>query len=138
MQLGLDEGADGLGRVGRRVVLKAGQLVGEGGADEVGASAEDLAELDEGGAHLGQGHANAHVGGQAGDGLAVEAGEEAAYRTDVDGLEPVGEAVLEKDGHDLGQSAGGALMPGEGREVHKDVDSEVAISGGYSFALPAS
>ena len=118
MQLGLDESANYVGRIGRRIGLQRRQLLSQDGTDDIGAHAENLSELDESGAHLGQGHANAYLGGQSGNRLAVEASEKLAHEANVDRLEPVGQAVFTQNGDDVSQSAGGSLPSGKGRKVH--------------------
>ena len=58
-ELGFDGFGDFAERIGGRVILQLGELFGQRDADDVGARAENLAELDERGAQFGQRQANA-------------------------------------------------------------------------------
>ena len=118
--------ADDLGRVGRGVGLELGQLVGEGRADDVRAGAEHLAELDERGAQVGQGEADAGLVGDVGDPLEPGRREVAAEPVEVaEPAHPVGQPVLGQDGDDLGQPAGVLLGAGQAVEEHI-----VSVAGG--------
>ena len=59
------------GRVGRHVLLKLLELVGQLHAHQVGPRADELAQLDEGRAQFGHGHAQAGFPGVPGDGGAA-------------------------------------------------------------------
>ena len=119
-EVSLDGRADHLRRVGRRVRAQLAQLVRHGGAELVGAGAEHLAELDEGGAQLGQRQADARLVGHLAEALAVGADEPALEPLVFQPAEPVGEAVLAEDREDLGQPARGPLRACKDGELHGD------------------
>jgi hypothetical protein len=101
-QLRLDRFADDFGRVGGRGCLQLGQLVGQVAADDVGAGAQKLAELDERGSELGECEADASFASEAGDRVSGPGAEAVLDEVDVGLGEPVGKPVLAEDREDFG------------------------------------
>src|SRR5262249_47540850 len=89
------------------------ELAGKVGPDEVGASAEHLAELDEGGAKLGERETDAGFLRELAEPFAVEADEAALQPFVVEPAEPVGQAITAKDGDDFADALGVAIQAGE-------------------------
>ena len=110
--------ADGLGIVGGHVGLQLLQLVGERHADLVGPRAEDLAELDERGAELFDGQADARFAAEMGERFAVAVLEDALHDGQIEAADPAGEAVLAEDREDLAPAIDVAIDLGDGGDFH--------------------
>ena len=123
------------------LVLQLGELAEDAGRQEVGAGAEDLAELDEGRAELGEGGDQALAGVGAADGGAgqVGAGEvdlQLAAQLEL-GEEPA-EAVADKDSGDLAE-AGDVLGAGDqGARGADDCAQDRHGGGEYPVSRPSA
>ena len=93
-ELGFNRGPNHVRRVGWGVGLQVRQFPGHFGADKVGPRAEHLAELDEGGAELGECKAHALLDFEVGDMLAVNALNSILDPRKIQALDPIGQAVL--------------------------------------------
>ena len=155
-ELVLEAGADLFEGDARNIVLELAKLLGPFGWDEVGAGGEDLAHLDEGGAELFEGAADAlfplevfEVRGTGGLTDAVQASLDEAVEADL--LHDVAEAVLGENGGDLAVAADVADLLGDvedggqcglrgagtrGVSLERSLDVGCAVRGG-SWGLAA-
>ena len=91
------DGSDGdVGRIGGRAALQARQLASHIRPDQIGPGAEELPELDEGGAQVRDGHSQTDRKRLIGENLARMAGEHPADRLPLSALEPFCQAVLDE------------------------------------------
>ncbi len=100
-QLLLDDPPHDVRRIGRHVCLQFFQLFGQLHAHHVGAGAEDLAQLDEGGPQFAERQADAGFTGLPSEDFAAAVLEPALGKFEVKAAEPVGQAVFAEHREDF-------------------------------------
>jgi hypothetical protein len=115
----LDGVADLIWWVGRHIILKLLQFLGQRRSDDVGPRAEDLPQLDEGRPKIGKGQADAGFACEPGEMLALPAREDALGELEIEVADPIREPITAEDGENLRPAVRIAIELRDGAELHE-------------------
>ncbi len=117
-ELGFDEFSHRLGRIGVNFLLELLEFLGQPDSDQVGPRAENLAELDERRAELGQGQPQAGLPGMPGNGHTAPRLQQVLGKIRPQPADPRRQFVLAQHRHNLVPAAEVAVDLRDGIELH--------------------
>ena len=140
-QLAGDGGPHDDGRIVPDGGLQLLQLFGQADADQVGPSAEDLAELDERRPQFGQGQPDAGFACQPAQPLARPIAKHGFGKLEIESAEPIGQSIFAENRENLPRAIDVAVKLGNRRKFHGgswQADRTRGVGASRYFNLPRS